>query len=144
MRELKKFFPPEFLNRIDEIVYFDPLGPGEMARIARLQLSDLALTLAREGKRLVVHDAAAAILAKEGYHAEFGARHLSRALRRLVVEPLAGISLTEEFRRATVVHVDEQGGAVRLSLAFDEGLAAEDPAVIEEPGREPRERLAEI
>ncbi|HZE88232.1 MAG TPA: AAA family ATPase, partial [Verrucomicrobiae bacterium] len=141
MRELKRFFPPEFLNRIDEIVYFDSLGAEQMARIARLQLRDLAAGLEREGRRLVVTDAAAAVLAREGFHPEFGARHLTRALRRLILEPLAGLSLTDDFRTATRIVVDADGARIRLELGFDAAPAGE--AVVEETGLDAREDGAE-
>ncbi len=126
MREMKRFFAPEFLNRIDEIVFFGSLGPAEMERIARLQLADLTATLAREGKRLVVSDAAVSALAREGYHREFGARHLARVLRRRVLEPLAGASLTDAFRTAAVVRVEAEGDTLHLVLDPAEGVLADD------------------
>jgi len=126
LREMRRFFTPEFLNRIDEIVYFDPLGPDEMSAIARLQIGSIESSLTREGKRLEVTESALALLAKEGYHPEFGARNLSRVLRRRLLEPLAGLSLLASFRDADTIRADAAGGDMRVTLESGAGTLAEE------------------
>ncbi len=121
MQELRAALRPEFLNRIDEVVIFHPLGREELARIVDIQLGHLKRRL--EGKRLQleVTDAAKALLAREGYDPTFGARPLKRTIQRLVQDPLALRLLEGEFRDGDTVRVDAAGDA----LAFTREVAAE-------------------
>ncbi len=98
-------FRPEFLNRIDEVIRFRPLGVEDLERIVRLQLADLAHLLAEQGLELRVDDAVAHELATLGYEPEYGARPLRRVLRRRVENPLATELLEERFNGAQAVRV---------------------------------------
>ncbi|MGH7339706.1 MAG: AAA family ATPase, partial [Candidatus Rokuibacteriota bacterium] len=82
MQELRQTLRPEFLNRIDEIVIFHPLGREELARIVDIQLGHLRRRLADKRIALEVTDAAKAVLAREGYDPTFGARPLKRTIQR--------------------------------------------------------------
>ena len=123
MEELHATLRPEFLNRIDEIVIFHPLGRDELGRIVDIQLGHLRRRLADKRIALEVTDAAKAILAREGYDPTFGARPLKRTIQRLVQDPLALKLLEGEFSEGDTVVVDAAGAA----LVFSEGGSASLP-----------------
>ncbi|MGH7418912.1 MAG: hypothetical protein ACREKB_14160, partial [Candidatus Rokuibacteriota bacterium] len=102
----------EFLNRIDEVVIFHPLGRAEITRIVDIQLAHLRRRL--EGRRihLEVTDAAKAVLGREGYDPTFGARPLKRTIQRLVQDPLALRLLEREFVEGDTVVVDAEGDQI--------------------------------
>jgi ATP-dependent Clp protease ATP-binding subunit ClpB len=106
MQELRNTLRPEFLNRIDEIVIFLPLGREEIARIVDIQLAHLQRRLEDRRIHLVVTDAAKALLGREGYDPTFGARPLKRTIQRLVQDPLALKLLEREFVEGDTVVVD--------------------------------------
>ena len=89
MQELRNTLRPEFLNRIDEVVIFLPLGREHIDRIVDIQLAHLRRRLATKRIELEVSDTAKALLAREGYDPTFGARPLKRTIQRLVQDPLA-------------------------------------------------------
>ncbi len=105
-------FRPEFLNRIDEVIRFQPLGPEQLQRIVHLQLAELAALLREQGLALQVDDPVVPWLAQQGYEPEYGARPLRRLLRRSIENPLATELLEERFLGAA---------AVRVSLASEQG-----------------------
>jgi ATP-dependent Clp protease ATP-binding subunit ClpB len=120
MEELRRTLRPEFLNRIDEVVIFSPLGREELARIVDIQVGHLARRLADRRIHLEVTDAARALLAREGYDPTFGARPLKRAIQRLVQDPLARRILEREFAEGDTVTVDAEGDQIvfrRASVA---------------------------
>jgi ATP-dependent Clp protease ATP-binding subunit ClpA len=98
-------FRPEFLNRIDEVICFQPLGPAELERIVRLQLADLAALLREQGLALELDAPVPAWLASQGNEPEYGARPLRRLLRRRMENPLATALLEERFQGAEAVRV---------------------------------------
>ncbi|MEK9500574.1 ATP-dependent chaperone ClpB [Gaopeijia maritima] len=99
-------FRPEFLNRVDDVIVFHPLGREELARIVRLQLERVS-GLARElGVELRVEEPARMRLADEGFDPAFGARPLKRVIQRRVQDPLALLLLEEEVPEGSVVTVD--------------------------------------
>jgi ATP-dependent Clp protease ATP-binding subunit ClpB len=104
--ELKRFFRPEFLNRVDETIVFRPLGKGQLTKIVDVQLRHLAKRLAGRGVGLHVTDAAKALLAEEGYDVQFGARPLKRVIQQRIENPLAARLLKGEFADGDVVQVD--------------------------------------
>ena len=112
-RALAGQFRPEFLNRIDEVIRFLPLGPAELERIVALQLADLAALLREQGLELQVEAAVASWLARQGHQPEYGARPLRRLLRRSIENPLATELLEERFLGAAAVRVSlEEGGEI--------------------------------
>ena len=126
---LRDHFRPEFLNRIDEIIVFQPLSEAQLMEIVRLLLDGVARQLAESRISLEVTDAARAFIAREGYDPQYGARPLRRAIQRLVENPLAKRLLAGEFTAGDTVRIDEREG----SLAFEkvrDGRAepAETPA----------------
>jgi len=89
MDELRKHFKPEFLNRVDDLVVFRPLGDEQLAHIVDLRLKDLEILLADRKITLEMTDSARQAIFKAGYDRAYGARPLKRAIQRLVQDPLA-------------------------------------------------------
>ena len=108
---LARQFRPEFLNRIDEVIRFRPLGPADLQRIVRLQLAELAALLREQQLELQVEETVVASLAEQGYEPEYGARPLRRVLRRRIENPLATELLEDHFRGARGVRVEPAGEA---------------------------------
>ncbi len=112
MQELRNTLRPEFLNRIDEVVIFRPLGRQEIMRIVDIQLALLRRRLEDRRIHLEVSDAARALLGREGYDPTFGARPLKRTIQRLVQDPLALKLLEREFVEGDTVAVDVEGDQI--------------------------------
>ena len=93
MKALKKQFSPEFLNRLDEIVYFNQLNENDLQRIVDIELAPLVSRLHEMGHILNVTVAARQLLAKRGYDVKYGARPLKRAIQNLLENPLCEILL---------------------------------------------------
>ncbi len=110
MGEVKTYFRPEFINRIDEVVVFHALSEAHIARIARIQLQYLDKRLAQMEMKLEVSDAALAELAKAGFDPVFGARPLKRAIQAELENPLAKEILAGHFGPKDVIRVDLEGG----------------------------------
>ncbi|MFT5688400.1 MAG: ATP-dependent Clp protease ATP-binding subunit ClpC [Planctomycetota bacterium] len=89
MNEVKRQFRPEFLNRLDETIIFNPLDKEDLERIVHLQLSDVLKRAADRGLHLTLDNKATEFLIKNGYHADYGARPLRRAIERYIEDPLA-------------------------------------------------------
>jgi ATP-dependent Clp protease ATP-binding subunit ClpB len=121
--QMREFFRPEFLNRIDEIVEFKALTKDQLAEIVELQLQRLRARLAERGIELELTDEAKQALADAGWDPSYGARPLKRAIQRLVENPLALRLLEGEFGDGETVQVDAQNG----DLVFMR-VAAREPA----------------
>jgi ATP-dependent Clp protease ATP-binding subunit ClpB len=105
-QELLEHFRPEFLNRIDEIVIFNPLGKGEIEKIIDLQLEHLHKLLAERKITIELTDKARELLFREGYDPQFGARPLKRAIQRAIQDPLAMKMLDSEIMPGDSITVD--------------------------------------
>jgi ATP-dependent Clp protease ATP-binding subunit ClpB len=116
-QQLRTVFRPEFLNRVDDIIVFRPLGEAEIARIVELQIKRIERLLADRKLTLEVTDEAKQFVAHEGYDPAYGARPLKRALQRLVQDPLAMAVLDGKFVEGDRVRVTMQNG----EIAFDKG-----------------------
>jgi ATP-dependent Clp protease ATP-binding subunit ClpB len=112
MQELRNTLRPEFLNRIDEVVVFAPLGRDAIARVVDIQLGHLRRRLAARRIELEVTAAARALLGREGYDPTYGARPLKRTIQRLVQDPLSLKLLQGEFADGDHLTVDAEGDAV--------------------------------
>ncbi len=115
---LRQTFRPEFLNRVDDVVVFRPLGREEIVRIVDLQLAHLEQLLADRKLTLEVTPEAKRLLAEEGYDPAFGARPLKRAIQRLVQNPLAMAVLEGKFSEGDLVVVTLGPGG---GIAFERG-----------------------
>src|SRR5438034_1666835 len=117
---MRETFRPEFLNRIDEIVEFEPLTRDQIGEIVELQLARLRARLAERGLSLDLTNAAKEYLAEAGWDPTYGARPLKRAIQRLVENPLALRLLEGEFEEGDTVRVDVESG----ELMFEKAPAA--------------------
>ncbi len=106
MAALREIFRPEFLNRIDDIVLFRPLGKDQIDRIIDMQIRHLTEKLAERKLTLKLTPAARALLFREGYDPAYGARPLRRAIQRLIQDPLALKILDGEVHPGDIVVVD--------------------------------------
>ncbi len=102
---LKKQFRPEFINRIDEVIQFNPLTSSDLIKIVKLLLQDLVDLLKEQNIILSIEEEAINFLASEGYQPEYGARPLKRVLRRNLENPLATELLAENFENAKEIKV---------------------------------------
>jgi ATP-dependent Clp protease ATP-binding subunit ClpB len=118
---LGEFFRPEFLNRVDEVVVFEPLTREQLGEIVELQLGRLRTRLAERGISIELTEAAKEALAEAGWDPTFGARPLKRALQRMVENPLAMRLLEGEFGDGDSIRVDALNG----ELVFEKVAAAE-------------------
>ena len=123
-RVLQNHFRPEFLNRIDEIVVFHPLGKEHLNGIVNIQLRRVANLLAGRGYTLQVTQSARDYLVEVGYDADFGARPLKRAIQRELQDPLAVKILAGEFREGDTIVV-ERGAEGLTFLAAVQGEVVE-------------------
>ncbi|HEX6387283.1 MAG TPA: AAA family ATPase [Anaerolineae bacterium] len=104
---LRKTFRPEFINRIDEIIIFEPLSPADVVEIVKLQMKEVQERLSEHGGlTIVLTEAAQKWLADQGFDKDFGARPLKRALQRYVESPLSVRLLKGEFAAGDVVGID--------------------------------------
>jgi ATP-dependent Clp protease ATP-binding subunit ClpB len=114
---LRDLFRPEFLNRIDEIVEFQPLSREELGEIVELQLARLRARLAERGLSLELTDAAKEAVVEAGWDPTYGARPLKRALQRLVENPLALRLLEGDFAEGDTILVDAKDGELVFEKA---------------------------
>ncbi len=115
MGEVKSYFRPEFINRIDEVVVFHALDEKHIQSIARIQLQYLEARLAKLQMNLEVSDAALAELAQAGFDAVFGARPLKRAIQAQIENPLAKEILEGRFGPKDTITVDCKNGVMVFS-----------------------------
>ena len=112
LAEVKAHFRPEFVNRIDEIVVFQPLGEAQIADIAKIQLKALEARLAKMEIRMTVSDAALQIVAAAGFDPVYGARPLKRAIQQQIENPLAKEILGGRFAPGDTIRIDTGGGEI--------------------------------
>ncbi|MCP5268647.1 MAG: ATP-dependent chaperone ClpB [Zoogloeaceae bacterium] len=122
MAEVKTYFRPEFINRIDEVVVFHSLDEKNIASIAKIQLGYLEKRLAQMEMTLVVEDAALLELAKAGFDPVFGARPLKRAIQQQIENPLAKLIL--EGRFGAKDHIQVRHGEGGIVFAKTESAAS--------------------
>jgi ATP-dependent Clp protease ATP-binding subunit ClpB len=115
MEALRQHFRPEFINRVDEVIFFHTLGLEHMKAIIDIQLRGLLKRLEDRKIRVELTDAAKSYLVTEGYDPTYGARPLKRALQRRVLDPLALRVLEGEFREGDRAVVDV--GAAGLTIS---------------------------
>lgn len=112
---LKKTIRPEFLNRIDDIIMFEPLTQPQIEQIVRLQVAGIARLLKDQDVQLNVADDAIALVAKAGFDPEFGARPVKRALQRLLLNDLSKALLAGTVDKTKPIHVKADGDKLAFS-----------------------------
>ena len=108
-------FRPEFINRVDDVVVFQPLSKNEIAQIATLQLAGLNKRLAEQGLSLTLDEAAMTAIIDAGYDPIYGARPLKRAVQRLIENPLANLLLQQHYEAGTMLQATWREGAFVIS-----------------------------
>jgi ATP-dependent Clp protease ATP-binding subunit ClpB len=121
MNALHAHFRPEFLNRVDDIIVFDPLSREQVKRIVDLQLEHLRRLLADRKVSLELTDAAKELVLAEGYDVNYGARPLRRAIQKLVQDPLALKILDGEVVHGDHVVVDAVNGKMEFKVSHRVG-----------------------
>ncbi len=128
MSALHGHFKPEFLNRVDDIIIFRPLGKEQLVKIVDLRLEDLRRLLADRKISLELTDAAKELLFTEGYDPNFGARPLKRAIQKLVQDPLALKILHGEVLHGDHVVVDADKKAGNMTFKVSERVGEKKTA----------------
>jgi ATP-dependent Clp protease ATP-binding subunit ClpB len=114
---LRQVFKPEFLNRVDDIIIFHPLGIEQIGSIVEIQLGRLRTLLDEKALTLEVSDRAKALLAEAGFDPAFGARPLKRAIQRMIQNPLALAVLEGRFNEGDHIVADVQDGEIAFVKA---------------------------
>ncbi len=109
MSDVKDYFRPELINRIDEVVVFHALGQAHIRRIAEIQLGSLKKRLAAQDLRLEVSEAALDVLAQAGFDPIYGARPLKRAIQSEIENPLAKALLEGKYAAGSTIKVEAEG-----------------------------------
>ena len=116
----RRKFTPEFINRLDKIVTFSPLGPEQLRQILDIEIKAVQRRIigSRIGRsfHLTVAESAKALLLKDGTDLKYGARHLKRAIERLLVQPISNLLATGQIERGDSVRVEMNDGQASLSF----------------------------
>jgi ATP-dependent Clp protease ATP-binding subunit ClpC len=128
--EAEKFFRPEFINRLDDMIVFRPLVKADLTHIIDLELAKVKDRLKARGMTLEVSEPAKDFLIEKGYNPDFGARPLRRALAQYVEDPLAERLLSGEFADGTAISATREDGKEYLSF---EGKSSKGEAPKAEP-----------
>lgn len=113
-KELSDYFRPEFLNRLDKTIYFEPLGERAIAQIVDKELQMLTTRVAKEGYRLRFKPSVTAHLVKHGYDPHFGARPIKRAITELIEDKLADLLLSGATSRESAITMDVRAGKIYI------------------------------
>jgi ATP-dependent Clp protease ATP-binding subunit ClpB len=125
----RRRFTPEFINRLDKIVVFKPLGNKELERILDIELEfvhqRLQTAAASEPFELIIAESARELLLREGTDSRYGARHLKRAIERLLVQPLSNLMASGQIHRGDNIQVSRGDNSTSL-LFFRESRARDN------------------
>jgi len=114
--EIERYFRPEFINRLDDVIVFRPLSKENLIGIVEFELKKVFQRLEERGMELAVDQSAKDFLIDKGYNPDFGARPLRRAIEQHVEDPLSESILREEFVAPCVIHVSKPDGEEKLSF----------------------------
>jgi ATP-dependent Clp protease ATP-binding subunit ClpA len=114
----RRKFTPEFMNRLDKVVVFRPLGTSELRRILDIELGLVQQRIFNSDRAFVfnVTDTAKDHLLTEGTDMKYGARHLKRAIERLLVHPMSNLMATDQIRSGDLIRVDYSNGCVSMEF----------------------------
>ncbi|OEV39950.1 ATP-dependent chaperone ClpB [Campylobacter jejuni] len=115
--ELKNFFKPEFLNRLDDIITFNPLGKDEAYEIVKLLFKDLQMSLENKGIKASLSENTALLIAKDGFDPDFGARPLRRAIYDLIEDKLSDMILADELHENDSIIIDAKDDEIIIKKA---------------------------
>jgi ATP-dependent Clp protease ATP-binding subunit ClpC len=115
--QLKKFFSPEFLNRVDDVVVFNSLSKEDIIQVLDIRMVKMLARISDLGYKVSLTKAAKEWLATKGFDAEFGARPLQRALQKYLEEPLAEEILKGNVKEGSEIKVDHKKDAEELKIS---------------------------
>src|SRR5262249_48085601 len=128
MEALHSNFKPEFLNRVDDVIVFRPLGKDQLVKIIDLRLEDLRRLLAERKISIELTDAAKDLLFAEGFDPNFGARPLKRAIQKMVQDPLALEILDSDVLHGDHVIVDADKKTGKMTFQVSERVRKKESA----------------
>ncbi|WP_294145975.1 ATP-dependent Clp protease ATP-binding subunit [uncultured Selenomonas sp.] len=138
LEEVKRIFKPEFLNRIDELIVFHPLGRAELAKIVDILMRGVKSRLEEKHLALEISPAAKQRLVEQGTDFKYGARPLKRAIQRLIEDPLAEQLLGRKFKAGDTIYVKKTGEGLDFAVKAKKPAAKATPRKKAEPkGPEP-------
>jgi ATP-dependent Clp protease ATP-binding subunit ClpB len=126
MNALHGHFRPEFLNRVDDIIVFRPLGKEQLVKIVDLRLEDVRRLLAERKISIELTDSAKDLLFTQGYDANFGARPLKRAIQKLIQDPLALKILDGEILHGDHVVIDANKKSGKMTFAVSKRIGEKE------------------
>jgi ATP-dependent Clp protease ATP-binding subunit ClpC len=126
--EVERFFRPEFVNRLDDMIVFRPLIKDDLNQIIEFELSKLRKRLTEKGMALEIDQKAKDFLIDKGYNPDFGARPLRRSLSQFVEDPLAENLLSGEFAAGDVIFVTREGEKEHLAFRAQKPAEVPPPA----------------
>lgn len=124
LQEIRHMFRPEFLNRIDDIIVFNPLGKEELDNIINNMIKDLNLRLTAQQLSIRLTNTAKALILEEGSDVKFGARPLRRALRRLIEDPVSDMFLSGQFQKGDKLVAEIRRGKKELNIRTERSQEA--------------------
>ena len=114
MKALRDFLRPEFINRVDEVIYFHQLTEGNFRDIARIMLDELKTSLADKGFGFMYDDAVVDVLVKKSYSAAYGARNLRRCIQKELEDPMANLIIDAFENPITQLKATAEDGQIKL------------------------------
>ena len=103
---IKKSLKPEFINRIDEIVFFEPLMNKDIRKIADLLISDLKIKLSKKNLGLEINELAKIAIINKGFNIQYGARPLKRLIQKELTDPISIMILSGEYIDGDTIYID--------------------------------------
>ncbi len=123
---LKRFFAPEFLNRIDDVIVFNSLEKEDIQKILELSLQELVARIKQIGFGIKLSKAAKDYLAEKGFDSDFGARPLNRAIQKYLEDPLAEEILKSDIKEGDIIKVDFNKKKEELTFKKEKGKAVKE------------------
>ena len=114
MKALREFLRPEFINRVDEVIYFHQLTEDNFRDIARIMLDELKTSLADKGFGFMYDDSVVDVLVKKSYSAAYGARNLRRCIQKELEDPMANLIIDAFENPITQLKATAEDGQIKL------------------------------
>jgi len=132
IKSLKRYFSPEFLNRIDEIIVFGHLEENDIKKIIDIQLREVIKNLKKQGKELAIKDEVIEHIIMNNYSKEYGARNISRALKGEILEKIAHLSLQKGWNDAKMIVCCLAKGKVKVKMEYEKSPTLKAEELIEQ------------